>query len=514
MQLEQAIKDQLKTYLSLLEREVSFSLSLGEDEKSRELKSFIEQIVAMDDRLSITETDRELKPSFAINSADIQERVIFAGVPLGHEFSSFVLALLQVAGRAPKISGADVARIKSISEAHDFETFVSLSCHNCPEVVQSLNIMAVLNPKIRHTMIEGSTFKDLAEAREVMAVPQVFEAGESIMGGRMVLAEILDQLAGKQSSEDLSKVEPFDVLVVGGGPAGASAAIYAARKGIRTGLVAKTIGGQVNETLGIENLIATPYIEGPKLAEALKTHMDEYDIQLIDREEAVKLERIEGEEYPIHIELSSGAVLRSKTLVIATGARWRLINIPGETEFKTKGVAYCPHCDGPLFKDKKVAVIGGGNSGVEAALDLAGICSEVHVLEFLPQLKADQVLQERLREQANVTIHTNAQTLAIEGSTKVERLRFKDRVTGEEQSLDLSGVFILIGLMPNTEWLDGTLELSKMKEIVADPRCQTSMKGVFAAGDCSTTAYKQIIISMGTGATAALSAFDDLIRMG
>src|SRR5690606_14868374 len=432
----------------------------------------------------------------------------FAGVPLGHEFTSLVLALLQVSGRAPKVEQSVIDSIKNIDGEYHFETYVSLSCHNCTDVVQALNIMSVINPNITHTMIDGAVFKEEVETKNVMAVPAVFLNVEFWNGGRITLQEIIAKLGQGLSADDFADKDPYEVLVIGGGPAGASAAIYTARKGIRTGIVAERFGGQVLDTLSIENFISVKATEGPRLAQALEEHVKEYDIDVMDLQRAKRLEKKDLFE----VELENGAVLKSKSVIISTGARWRNINVPGEHELKNKGVAYCPHCDGPLFAGKDVAVIGGGNSGIEAAIDLAGIVKHVTVLEFAPELKADQVLQERLNSLPNVTVVTNAATKEITGTDNVTGITYTDRDTGEEHHVELQGVFVQIGLVPNTEWLEGTLERTRFGEIIVDKHGATSIPGVFAAGDCTDSAYNQIIISMGSGATAALGAFDYLIR--
>jgi alkyl hydroperoxide reductase subunit F len=375
-------------------------------------------------------------------------------------------------------------------------------------VVQALNLMSILNPGITHTMIDGAVFKAEVESKEIMAVPSVFLNGESFGSGRMSLEEILAKLGPAPDASDFADKAPYDVLVVGGGPAGASAAIYAARKGIRTGIVAERFGGQVMDTVGIENFISVKYTEGPKLAASLEEHVKEYGVDIMKLQRAKRLEKKEL----IEVELENGAVLKSKTVILSTGARWRNIGVPGEAEFKNKGVAYCPHCDGPLFTGKHVAVIGGGNSGIEAAIDLAGIVSHVTVLEFNSELKADKVLQDRLNSLPNATVLTNVQTKEITGTDKVNGISYIERESGDVKHIELQGVFVQIGLVPNTDWLGDSVERNRMGEIVVDSRGATNVPGVFAAGDCSNSPNKQIIISMGSGANAALCAFDYLIR--
>ncbi|MFC4770806.1 alkyl hydroperoxide reductase subunit F [Enterococcus hermanniensis] len=507
--LENETKEQLKQYLALLESEVIFSACLDQSEASEKVETFLTEVAAMSDQLSI-ETKQLLRtPSFEINrkGADASG-IVFAGLPMGHEFTSFILALLQVSGRPPKIDDSSVQQIKQIEQTLHFETYVSLTCHNCPDVVQALNILSVLNPKISHTMIEGGMYQQEVDEKHVMAVPTVFLNNEELASGRLSIEQILAKVAGPLPADEFETKEVFDVLVVGGGPAGASSAIYAARKGIKTGMVVETFGGQVLETLGIENVVGTPYVEGPQLMRQVEEHVKQYAVDIMKGQRAQTIQKKEL----IEVTLENGALLKTKAAILATGARWRAINVPGEKEFKNKGIAYCPHCDGPLFKEKEVVVIGGGNSGIEAAIDLAGLAKHVYVLEFLPELKADQVLQTKLHSLSNVTIITNAATQAITGTSQVEALTYNDRITNEEHTLHVAGVFILIGLMPNTEWLDSTLDLNQRGEILVDDHGATNIPGIFAAGDCTDSVYKQIIISMGSGATAALGAFDYLIR--
>ncbi len=505
--LEAAIKQQLDQYLQLMEGDVVLRVSAGEDKVSNEMLELVNELASMSSRISVERATLERTPSFSVNRPSEETGIVFAGIPLGHEFTSLVLALLQVSGRAPKVDADTIKQIQNIEGTYHFESYISLSCHNCPDVVQALNVMSVLNPNITHTMIDGAAFKDEVEAKEIMAVPTVFLNGESFGNGRMSLEEILAKLGTGPDASSFSDKDPYDVLVVGGGPAGASAAVYAARKGIRTGIIAERFGGQVMDTMGIENFIGTAYTEGPKLVASLEEHVKEYGIDVMNLQRAKRLEKKDL----VEIELENGAVLKSKSVILSTGARWRNVNVPGEAEFKNKGVAYCPHCDGPLFEGKRVAVIGGGNSGIEAAIDLAGIVKHVTVLEFAPELKADQVLQDRLHSLPNVTVITNAQTTEITGTDKVNGISYVSRETNESHHVELEGVFVQIGLVPNTDWLD-SVERNNFGEIVVDRHGATNVPGVFAAGDCTNSAYKQIIISMGSGATAALGAFDYLIR--
>ncbi|MNW40051.1 NADH dehydrogenase [compost metagenome] len=507
MKLDADIKAQLAQYLELMEGDVLLKVSAGTDSVSNDMLDLVNELSSMSNKITVEHTQLTRTPSFSVNRVGEDTGVTFAGVPLGHEFTSLVLALLQVSGRAPKVEQNVIDQIKSIKGEYHFETYVSLTCHNCPDVVQSLNLMSVLNPGITHTMIDGAAFKEEVERKEIMAVPSVHLNGEFFESGRMTIDDILGKLGTSDASEFANK-EPYDVLVVGGGPAGASAAIYAARKGIRTGIVAERFGGQVNDTLGIENFISVKYTEGPKLAASLEEHAKEYGIDIM---KAQRVKRLEKKDL-VEVELENGAVLKSKTVIISTGARWRNIGAPGEAEFKNKGVAYCPHCDGPLFAGKDVAVVGGGNSGIEAAIDLAGLASHVTVLEFMPELKADSVLQDRLHSLPNTTVLKNVQVKEITGTNKVDGVTYIERESGEAKRVDLQGVFVQIGLVPNTDWLGDTVERTRTGEIVVDNHGATNIPGVFAAGDCTNSPYKQIIISMGSGATAALSAFDYLIR--
>ncbi len=508
MILDAEIKEQLAQYLTLMEGEVHIKISAGEDEVSRDMTALVEELVSMSSLIKVEQTALTRTPSFSVNRPGEDTGVVFAGVPLGHEFTSLVLALLQVSGRAPKVDSKVIDQVKNLKGEYSFETYISLSCHNCPEVVQALNLMSILNPGITHTMIDGAAYKSEVESKDIMAVPSVYLNGEFFESGRMTIEEILLKLGSAPEVSDLSNKDPYDVLVIGGGPAGASAAIYAARKGIRTGVVAERFGGQVRDTLGIENLISLDYIEGPQLAATLEEHVRNYDVDIMSANLAKSLEKKDL----IEVTLENGAILKSKTVILSTGARWRNVGVPGEQEFKNKGVAYCPHCDGPLFKDKDIAVIGGGNSGIEAAIDLAGIVKHVTVLEFMPELKADAVLQKRLYSLPNVTVVKNVQTKEITGTDKVDGITYIDRANGEEHHIALQGVFVQIGLVANTDWLGDSVERNRMGEIVVDARNATGVPGVFAAGDCTNSPYKQIVISMGSGATAALSAFDYLIR--
>ena len=506
--LEPDIKAQLAQYLEMMENDIVLKVSTGSDNVSNVMNGLVNELESMSSRIKIEKAELERTPSFSVNRVGEDTGVTFAGIPLGHEFTSLVLALLQVSGRAPKIDQKLIEQVKNLEGEYHFESYISLSCQNCPEVVQALNVMSVLNPNITHTMIDGAAFKEEVESKNIMAVPTVFLNGEEFSGGRMTLEEILAKMGSAPDASEFENKEPFDVLVVGGGPAGASAAIYAARKGIRTGIVADRFGGQILDTATIENFISVNRTEGPKLAASLEEHVKEYDVDVMNLQRAKRLEKKDL----IEIELENGAVLKSKSVILSTGARWRDIGVPGEAEFRNKGVAYCPHCDGPLFEGKDIAVVGGGNSGIEAAIDLAGIVKHVTVLEFASELKADSVLQDRLQSLSNVTVLKNVQTKEITGTDSVNGVTYIDRETNEEHHIELAGIFIQIGLVPNTDWLGDSVERNKFGEIVVDKRGATNVPGVFAAGDCSDSAHKQIIISMGTGASASLSAFDYLVR--
>jgi len=512
--LDANLKAQLAAYLERMTQPVEIVASLDDTQASSDMQALLKDIADASPRVSVTETrgGPHRTPSFQITRPGENHGPRFAGLPMGHEFTSLVLALLQVGGYPPKVEQALLEQIRALDGDFDFEIYVSLTCHNCPDVVQALNLMAVQNPRIKATMIEGGLFQDEIKEREIMGVPTVFLNGTMFGNGRMSLEEIIAKIDTSGTEREARKIaakDPFDVLIVGGGPAGAAAAVYAARKGIRTGIASERFGGQVLDTLGIENFISVKETEGPKFALALEEHVRNYDVDIMNLQRAKALKR---DSDLIEVELENGASLKAKSVVISTGARWRNIGVPGEKEFKNKGVAYCPHCDGPLFKGKRVAVIGGGNSGVEAAIDLAGIVAHVTLVEFDTKLRADEVLQRKLRSLPNVDVVMNAQTTEITGEQKVNGLKYKDRATGEEKRVDLEGVFVQIGLVPNTEWLKGSLELSRHGEIVVDAKGQTSVPGVFAAGDATTVPFKQIIIAAGDGAKAALGAFDHLIR--
>lgn len=516
--LDATLKTQLKAYLERVQKPIEIVATLDDGKASGEVKSLLADLVALSDKITVVENNAAdvRKPSFLITNPGVDTGLRFAGVPLGHEFTSLVLALLQVGGHPSKESAELLEQIRAIDTPLHFETYYSLSCHNCPDVVQALNLMSVLNPKITHTAIDGGLFQSEVESREVMGVPTVFVNGERFGQGRMELAEIVAKVDSGASVREAAKIsakDAFDVLIVGGGPAGAAAAVYAARKGIRTGIAAERLGGQVLDTVDIENFISVQKTEGPQFAAALERHVRDYEVDIMNLQRAKALVPAREEGGLITVELESGATLQSKTVILSTGARWRNMNVPGEEQYRTKGVTYCPHCDGPLFKGKPVAVIGGGNSGVEAAIDLAGLVKHVTLLEFGAELRADAVLQKKLRSLPNVTIIVNAETTQVNGDgKKVTGLTYKDRVSGEVKDVALEGIFVQIGLLPNTDWLKGTVELTRFGEVIIDAKGHTNVPGVFAAGDCTDVPYKQIIIAAGAGATAALSAFDHLIR--
>ena len=516
--LDANIKGQLKAYMEKLQQPIELVAAYDDSKKSEELKQLLEEIEPMSEKISLrTEESTEVRrPSFAINRVGTDIGVRFAGIPMGHEFTSLVLALLQVGGHPSKASQEVIQQVQELEGEFEFETYFSLSCQNCPDVVQALNLMSVLNPNIKHTSIDGALFQDEVEQREVMAVPSVYLNGQPWGQGRMTLEEIaarLDTNSAEKEARKINQKDAFDVLVIGGGPAGSAAAIYAARKGISTGIAAERFGGQVADTMGIENLISVPYTEGPKLVAAMEQHVNEYEVDIMNMQRAEKLIPAEQTGGLHEVRLANGGSLKARTVILSTGARWRQMGVPGEEEYRNKGVAYCPHCDGPLFKGKRVAVIGGGNSGVEAAIDLAGIVGHVTLIEFGDQMRADEVLQKKLRSLDNVKIITSGQTTEVVGENgRVSGLNYTDRTTGEAHHIELEGIFVQIGLVPNTEWLKGDIELSQHGEIVINERGETSIPGVFAAGDATTVPYKQIVISMGEGSKAALSAFDFLIR--
>ena len=515
--LDADLKQQLAAYLQRVTQPFEIVASLDDSDSSREMLGLLQDIASLSDKITLDTDGKDARrPSFSLQRAGTQTTLRFAAIPLGHEFTSLVLALLWTGGHPPKVEPGVIEQIQALDGDFNFEIYMSLSCHNCPDVVQALSLMAIFNPRVKTTVIDGGLYQDEVKARDIMAVPAVFLNGEHFNSGRITVEELLGKLDTGAAARDAAKLsarEPFDVLIVGGGPAGAAAAVYAARKGIRTGIAAERFGGQVNDTLAIENFVSVMETEGPKFAAALESHVRAYDVDIMNLQRASKIVPAAEPGGYVTVELENGGVLKSRTVVLSTGARWRNVNVPGEQEYKNKGVAYCPHCDGPLFKGKRVAVIGGGNSGVEAAIDLAGIVAHVTLLEFGEQLRADAVLVAKLRSLPNVTIHTNAQTTELTGDgTRLNGLTYTDRTSSVSHHVELEGVFVQIGLVPNTDFLKGTVELTRFGEIVVDDKCHTDVPGVFAAGDVTTVPYKQIIIATGEGAKAALSAFDYLIR--
>jgi len=516
--LDASLKAQLASYLERISQPVEITAHLDDSKASQDMRALLRDIADSSTQVTVQETHAGpwRTPSFAVHRPGESTGPRFAGLPMGHEFTSLVLALLQVGGYPPKVDASLLEQIRALDGDFEFEIYVSLTCHNCPDVVQALNLMAIQNPRIRTTMIEGGLFQDEITAREIMGVPTVFLNGTYFGNGRMSLEEIVAKVDSNSASREAAKIaakEPFDVLIVGGGPAGAAAAVYAARKGIRTGIASERFGGQVLDTLGIENFISIKETEGPRFALALEEHVRHYDVDIMNLQRAKSLVAPEQPGGYVEIQLENGASLKSRSVILSTGARWRNVNVPGEKEYKNKGVAYCPHCDGPLYKGKRVAVIGGGNSGVEAAIDLAGIVEHVTLIEFDTKLRADAVLQKKLNSLPNVTVTLNAQTTEINGDgQRVDGLTYQDRTSGESHRVPLAGIFVQIGLVPNTDWLKGTVELSRHGEIIVDAKGGTSLPGVFAAGDATTVPYKQIVIAAGDGAKAALSAFDHLIR--
>lgn len=515
--LDETLQSQLRAYLPKIVQPVELIASLDESQGAQEMRALLETIASLTDKVSVRlDGQQTRRPSFQIRRVGTSTALHFAAVPLGHEFTSLVLALLWSGGHPPKVDEASIESIRSLSSSLRFEIFMSLSCHNCPDVVQALTLMSVINPNVETVVIDGALYQDEVTARQIMAVPMVFLNGELFGSGRMSLEEILVKLDSNSADKERAKIDakaPYDVLIVGGGPAGAAAAVYAARKGLRTGIAAERFGGQTNDTLGIENYISVLETNGPKFAADLEAHVRHYDVEIMNLQRVEKLVPAAKPGDLVEVVMNHGGTLRSRSVILATGARWRNVNVPGESEYRNRGVAYCPHCDGPLFKGKRVAVIGGGNSGVEAAIDLAGVVGHVTVVEFMDQLKADAVLVSKLKSLPNVSIIVNAQTTEIHGDGKtVNALSYKDRANGQAHRIDLEGVFVQIGLVPNTEFLKGTIELSRFGEIVVDHHGATNAHGVFAAGDATTVPYKQIVIAAGDGAKAALGAFDYLIR--
>lgn len=516
--LDQSIKSQVIGVFQLLENKYTFAVRYNPNRSdAQELIDFVNDVVSCSPLLNATfseVTDADVL-EFSLLNEEKDTGIKFRGIPGGHEFTSLLLAVINADGKGKNLPDeVIVRRIKGIQGKVTMQSFVSLSCTNCPDVVQTLNIFALLNPNITHEMVDGARFEDEVNSLHIQAVPTVFANGKVFHTGRGDLATLLRKMEDSFECRFDESCEPtvreFDVVVVGGGPAGSSAAIYSARKGLKVAIVAERMGGQVKETIGIENLISVPYTTGDKLAADLQKHIAEYSIELFDQR---TIERVELQGEMKQVFAIGGEVFESKSLIIATGASWRKLNVPGESNYMGKGVAFCPHCDGPFYQGKDVAVIGGGNSGIEAAIDLAGICRKVTVIEFAETLKADEVLQKKVQSLVNVEIFTSTETTEVIGNgSKMTALRVKDRTNNEEREITLDGVFVQIGLAANSNPFAEQLNTNKMGEIIIDERCRTSIAGVYAAGDVSTVPYKQIVISMGEGAKAALTAFDDRIR--
>lgn len=515
--LEATILDQVRSIFQPLEARYTFHITCNpEHEQTGEMIDFLNDIASCSDKLScqVTETD-EPKLEFTLLKEGKETGIKFRAVPGGHEFSSLLLAVLNADGKGKNLPDEGIGRrIKALQGPIHLQTYVSLACTNCPDIVQALNAVALLHPHITHDTIDGAVFQEEADALKIQAVPSVYANGKQLHVGRGSLGELLKKLEdtfGNLPQENAAPVlREFDVLVLGGGPAGASAAVYSARKGLRVAIIAERIGGQVKETVGIENLISVPRTTGSQLADALRTHIEHYPIEIFEDR---KIERAELQGKEKKVFSGGGETFTAPAVIIATGASWRKLNVEGEAEYLGRGVAFCPHCDGPFYQGKHVAVIGGGNSGIEAAIDLAGICRKVTVFEFADTLKADQVLQEKAGSLPNVEIFTSSQTTRVTGDgEKVTGIRIKDRITNEERDYPLDGIFVQIGLAANSAPFRDALETTPTGEIKTDAFCRTTLPGVYAAGDVSDVPYKQIVIAMGEGAKAALSAFDDRIR--
>jgi len=514
--LNNQILEALKGYTAKMQKTVTFVLQTGEHSKRNELKEFLTSFVSVSDKLQLEERDlsgQVRSPISFILEADGNDTGIrFSGIPSGHEFNSLVLAVLQAAGSPINLDESLKKMVANVQQPMKFEVFISLSCHNCPDVVQALNQFALLNPNIEAEMIDGGLFQDMVKERDIQGVPSVYLNGELFANGKVTAAELIDKLLEKDPSIAKAgageKMPLQDVVVIGGGPAGVGAAIYSARKGLKVTLIADRIGGQVKDTIGIENLISVPKTTGPELSGALQAHLNDYDVTVKEHLRVTDIDQGDIKS----VTLSSGEVIDSKTLIIATGAKWRELGIPGEKENIGNGVAYCPHCDGPFFKGKDVAVIGGGNSGIEAALDLAGIVKSVTVFEFMPELKADKVLVDQAEARDNITILRNVATKEIHADNgKVSAIEYQDRATEALHSLKLDGVFVQIGLVPNSKFLGDVVELTRFGEVVINEKCETSQPGIYACGDVTTVPYKQIVVAMGEGAKASLASFEYLL---
>lgn len=518
--IDAALKEQLITVFQALENQVELVYAPSFHEDQSELIDLLNDVASTSDKISTrlgSPEDGKQAP-FPMSQIFYKSKftgITFKGIPSGHEFSSLVLAILNSDGKGKMPDQALVRRIKKLKGPIRIQTYVSLTCENCPDVVQALNQMSLLHGYFEHEMIDGAYAQSEIEALGIQGVPSIVVNNKMIHSGRITLLDLITKLEetfGISQSDEIStedmKLGHFDVVVIGGGPAGASAAIYSVRKGLSTAILSEKFGGQVQETRGIENLISVPYTEGPQLAANLNKHIAEYPIKTFEHRKVKAI--TDFNEQVKHIELESGETLTAGSIIVATGAKWRELNIPGEKEYLGRGVAFCPHCDGPFYKGKKVAVIGGGNSGVEAAIDLAGIVKQVVLVEFAENLKADKILVDKLKSLPNIEIITNAKTQKVIGDgQKVNGLEYINRTTDKPMQVDLDGVFIQIGLVPNSQFLKGVVELSKFGEVLVDHKGHTSAKGIYAAGDVTTTPYKQIIIAMGEGAKAALAAFED-----
>ncbi len=499
-----------------MNRAVTLVLNTGEHAKREELKEFLTQVVSVSDQLTLVEQQSEQLRSpisFGLQVDGEFNGIFFSGIPGGHEFSSLVLAILHSSGTELKLDESIQSLITGVTKPLKFEVFVSLSCHNCPDVVQSLNQFALLNPNISTEMIDGGLYPELIEQRNIQGVPSVYLNGEIFANGQIDTGKLVDKLLSVDP-EILNNIKQEslpqqDVTVIGGGPAGVAAAIYSARKGLKVTMVADRIGGQVKDTVGIENLISVPKTTGTELTGNMQSHLSDYEVTIKEHLRVDKIEK--GAIKKLH--LSTGEIIETKTIILATGAKWRELGVPGEKENIGNGVAYCPHCDGPFFKGKDVAVVGGGNSGIEAALDLAGMVNHVTVFEFMPELKADSVLIDKAEQHDKITIIKNAATKqVIAENGKVTALEYVDRETNEQHQQALSGIFVQIGLVPNSHFVTDVVDMTQYGEIIIDEKGQTSEPGIFACGDVTTVPYKQIVIAMGEGAKASLSAFDYIIR--
>lgn len=516
MNLDSSLLNQVKQIFASLKHNYKFHISChSASDVGKEMIEFFTQFSTASPNLSVEVEDVNSDKSVASLFKDgVPTGISFRMIPGGHEFTSLLLAVMNADGQGKTLPDeATISRIKRLKGEITLQTYATLECTNCPDVIQALNQMALYNDNIASEAIDGNLAVAEAEALGVKSVPTVFANGELLWVGKGSLGEILDKLEekfGSYEDSEPTEAKEFDLLVIGGGPAGAASAIYSARKGIKVGVIAQRVGGQVKETTGIENVISVIHTTGEKLANDLKLHMQDYDMQIFDSR---TVESVELKEPVKTVRVKGGEIFKAPQVVIATGARWRRMNVPGEEEYIGHGIGFCVHCDGPFFKGKDVAVIGGGNSGIEAAIDLAQVCNHVDVFEFLDTLKADTVLQEKAKSLPNVTIHLSQQVVKVTGDGKtLNGLDVKDRVTGEVKHYSENGVFVQIGLQPNSDVFIPQLKANGRGEIEVDAFCRTDIPGVYAAGDVSSVPYKQIIVAMGEGAKAALSAFDDRIR--